>query len=54
VTRNASVEGEQDREALRLFMLLFDPHSDDSGDVGDIVAAVGRFFTVAKRDQRIF
>jgi hypothetical protein len=54
VTRNASVEGVEDREALRLFMLLFDPENDAPGDVGDIVEAVGRFFTVVRRDQRIF
>jgi hypothetical protein len=44
VTRNALIESNEDREALRLFMLLFDPLSNKDGDVCDIVKVVAKFF----------
>jgi len=46
--RNYEVEGVEDREALRQFMLLFDPLSRDEGDVGRIVQEIIRVFKVIK------
>ena len=54
VMRNASIESIEDREALRLFILLFDPQGKEEGDVGEIVEAVAKFFNVVKKATRDF
>jgi hypothetical protein len=46
--RNYEVEGVEDREALRQFMLLFDPLSRGEGDIGRIVQEIIRVFKVIK------
>ena len=46
-------EGVEDREALRMFLLLFDPLSQGQGELGDIVQEVIRVFKVIKdREDR--
>lgn len=51
--RNAKLEGVEDREALRMFLLLFDPLSQGQGELGDIVQEVIRVFKVIKdREDR--
>jgi len=42
--RNADVEGVEDREALRMFILLFDPYSKGEGEIGDIVREIIRVY----------
>lgn len=46
--RNADVEGVEDREALRMFLLLFDPLSKGEGELGGIWPEVRRVFKVIK------
>jgi hypothetical protein len=56
VKRNRDIESVEDMQALRMFMLLFDPYSDKDkdGDVGVVVQAMIRFFkAVEKRRSHI-
>lgn len=46
--RNYAVEGVEDREALRMFLLLFDPLSKGEGELGGIWPEVRRVFKVIK------
>lgn len=44
VERGEEIENVDDMEALRMFMLLFDPYSEGEGEIADIVQAVIEFF----------
>lgn len=49
--RNHEVEGVEDREALRQFMLLFDPLSRGEGDVGGILQKIIEVFKEIKDSE---
>ena len=53
VERNADIEGREDMEALRLYMLLFDPYSDSDPDeeVGVLVQAMIKFFKAVGKSR---
>lgn len=52
VERKRAIENVEDMEALRLFMLLFDPYSGVKGEISDIVEAVNEFIGKVRKDMR--
>ncbi|GAB7327199.1 hypothetical protein MBLNU13_g11103t1 [Cladosporium sp. NU13] len=52
VKREEEIEHVDDMEALRMFMLLFDPYSRGEGEIGDIVQAVIEFFEKAAKSKK--
>lgn len=53
VKREVGIEDVDDMEALRMFMLLFDPYSRGEGEIGDVVQAVIEFFAKVRQNRRI-
>ena len=51
VERNKKTEGEEDVEALRLFLLLIDPRSDEVGEVGDFMGAMVKHFKAVQKTK---
>jgi hypothetical protein len=53
VERKRAIENVEDMEALRLFMLLFDPYSEGEGEISDIVEAVIDFVEKVNKEKRV-
>jgi hypothetical protein len=53
VERKRAIENVEDMEALRLFMLLFDPYSEGKGEISDIEEAVIDFFEKVNKEKRV-